>query len=280
MGDHSTIVCEAEGENILLTDSAKAKLRGLKMYGKPTQDGTPSPENPVDIVGAGQDGDVCVKVCGTNLIETIAGKKAGETITASYGDVNANNYTDAILYELPCYGVERFLSWTATHTSGYTLYLRFFDKDKNYISNVKPGFASGGNVDVKRTTVVPSEAKYYAIVARQEYTCVCSEFMLNLGSIALPYEPYNGNTLTVLTPNGLNEGDYIDFEEGVRMESGIKTPLTEEELAQFAALQTNYPTTTILNDAGVGMEVSYVADTKNYIDKKFNELAAAIVAKA
>lgn len=57
----------------------------------------------------------------------------------------------------------------------------------------------------------------------------------------------------------------------------VETPLTAEQLAAFAALRTNYPTTTITNDSGAYMAVDYVADTKNYIDNKFAELAAAIV---
>ena len=48
-------------------------------------------------------------------------------------------------------------------------------------------------------------------------------------------------------------------------------------LAQYATLHTNYPNTTVLNDAGAGLGVKYVADAKNYIDNKFNELAAALV---
>jgi len=49
------------------------------------------------------------------------------------------------------------------------------------------------------------------------------------------------------------------------------------ELAQYAGQHTNKPSTTVHNDAGAGMKLAYVADTKAYIDKKFNELAAAIV---
>ena len=63
-----------------------------------------------------------------------------------------------------------------------------------------------------------------------------------------------------------------------RLATTIETPLTEEELAQYRELLTNYPTTTATNNAGVGMKVSYVADAKNYIDKKINELRLAIVA--
>lgn len=46
----------------------------------------------------------------------------------------------------------------------------------------------------------------------------------------------------------------------------IETPLTAEELTAYAALRTNKLNTTILNDAGAHMEVSYIADTKVYID--------------
>lgn len=55
----------------------------------------------------------------------------------------------------------------------------------------------------------------------------------------------------------------------------IETPLTEAEAAQLAALHTHKPTTTVTNDAGAEMDVTYVADTKAYIDNKFAELQAA-----
>lgn len=57
----------------------------------------------------------------------------------------------------------------------------------------------------------------------------------------------------------------------------IERDLTPEELAAYSSLHTNYPTTVITNDAGAHMEASYVADTKAYINKKFEELNQAIV---
>ena len=57
----------------------------------------------------------------------------------------------------------------------------------------------------------------------------------------------------------------------------IEINLTPEEIAAYKALRTYSPTTVITNDAGAGMEVTYVADTKAYIDKKFKELNQAIV---
>ena len=57
----------------------------------------------------------------------------------------------------------------------------------------------------------------------------------------------------------------------------IETDLPPETIEAFKTLHTNYPTTVIYNDENAGMEVSYVADTKHYIDKKFEELNQAIV---
>lgn len=57
----------------------------------------------------------------------------------------------------------------------------------------------------------------------------------------------------------------------------IVTDLTEEDIEAYRQLNMNYPTTTILSNAE--LEVEYVADTKLYIDKKFEELAVAIVSQ-
>lgn len=51
------------------------------------------------------------------------------------------------------------------------------------------------------------------------------------------------------------------------MSEPIEITLTAEEITAFKALRTNYPNTTILNDAGAWMSVKYNADTKSYVDK-------------
>ena len=60
----------------------------------------------------------------------------------------------------------------------------------------------------------------------------------------------------------------------------IETSLSPEEIAAYKSLTTHKTTTLISNDAGAGMEVTYVADPKTYIDNKFAELSQAIVASA
>lgn len=60
----------------------------------------------------------------------------------------------------------------------------------------------------------------------------------------------------------------------------VVTNLSAEEVQKILALHTNKPNTTIWNDQNAEMQVTYVADTKSYIDKKFKELSDAIVASA
>lgn len=60
----------------------------------------------------------------------------------------------------------------------------------------------------------------------------------------------------------------------------ILTELSSEEVQKILALHTNKPNTTIWNDQNAEMQVTYVADTKSYIDNKFKELSNAIVASA
>ena len=46
----------AEGTSIVVSDSADANLKAFSIYGKSTQNGTPTPTAPVDIVSVGDDG--------------------------------------------------------------------------------------------------------------------------------------------------------------------------------------------------------------------------------
>ena len=267
------IVAAATRESIQLTDSAAQKLRGLKLYGWSRQDGTPSPDNPVEIVSAGAKGSITVNIDGdtpqtlTALTPNgLPGIKvsSGGTHTDSTGQQSICDEIDAgrgvyiqIMGIRVYTGEEKILA--TGYPKSFTVEQLDCDYDKpilcshfafsNQYGGSKPGagassfskaiifnFSGTGIVTVERN---PAEAKAWFKAQYDNGTPVVVRYVL-------------------ATP--------------------IERPLTKEELAQFAALHTNYPTTTILNDEGVGMEVSYVADTKNYIDKKFNELAAAIVA--
>ena len=79
----------------------------------------------------------------------------------------------------------------------------------------------------------------------------------------------------------------IDVEEfvgsGLDIQYKIKEPivtnLSAEEVQKILALHTNKPNTTIWNDQNADMQITYVADTKSYIDNKMAELQALLLEK-
>ena len=53
---------KGHGEAVNIIDSIKSELNGLKLYGKSTQDGTPTPETPIPIVSAGDSGTITITI--------------------------------------------------------------------------------------------------------------------------------------------------------------------------------------------------------------------------
>ena len=108
----------------------------------------------------------------------------------------------------------------------------------------------------------------------------------NINGHEITYAPGNGIIVFGLKKSLVPSGDldeirnYItsnNFAFLILIDSPIEKDLAPEEITEYKKTHTNYPTTVITNDAGAHMEVSYVADTKAYIDKKFKELNQAIV---
>ncbi len=62
------IVESVSGTLLNVKDSANAFLEDFSMSGKTTQDGTPTPDAPVEIANAGEDGNIEIKVTGKNLL--------------------------------------------------------------------------------------------------------------------------------------------------------------------------------------------------------------------
>lgn len=63
------------------------------------------------------------------------------------------------------------------------------------------------------------------------------------------------------------------------MKDSVETPLSADDLAAYKAMRSTKPNTTVYNDAGAWQHVDCAADTKLYIDKKFNELQSAILSQ-
>ena len=66
---YSPVVCESAGKNIALIDSAKNPLHGLRLFGRTTQNGTPTQGSPIPLVSAGNNGSINISVDGKNIAD-------------------------------------------------------------------------------------------------------------------------------------------------------------------------------------------------------------------
>lgn len=72
------------GNPIAVDDAFSAPLCGLTVYGKSTQDGTPTPDAPVPIVSTGDGGSLAVKVTGRNILDMRNSKKSNTNSGVTY----------------------------------------------------------------------------------------------------------------------------------------------------------------------------------------------------
>lgn len=99
------------------------------------------------------------------------------------------------------------------------------------------------------------------------------------------YGIVSGDNATLTSPNEFNAWFAQQYAAGTpvkvyyALENPIETPLTADEIAAFKVIKSNYPNTTVLNDAGAGMLVRYNADTETWIKNLIDEKIAAAVAK-
>lgn len=96
--DNVEIVKTASGSVINVSDSADYRLLGLKLYGKSVQDGTPTPEAPVEIESAGEEDGITIGVFGRNLIdptdqEAWQSRRGGEVEILGNGKVQVSGVT-------------------------------------------------------------------------------------------------------------------------------------------------------------------------------------------
>lgn len=351
------IVESANGNGYCIPDSADEPLRSLRILGKSTQNGDPTPTTPVPIVNVGDKGNIGIKLEGKNLCEeetrtnnNIYTKpialKAGTTYTLSSNKGNTNLYfNDSQTSEnlLKAYGVNS-LSYTPDKDvmavgmtyrepkimDGEMLQLELGPAATGYEPYKAPQNLAVQTPNGLLGIPVRSGGNYTDHDGRQ---WICDEidygqsvYIQRIGKTVVDGEnvkftPNAGNTTWNLPTNtsvGVAYGtsvmsqyfksdkfavnhiyDFIftkadnmkgHFETADElnafcaeknsagkpliiyycMDSPIETPLSPEDVAAYKQLRMNYPATTILNDENAEIDVTYVADTKNYILKREN----------
>ena len=217
----------------------------MNIYGHSTQDGTPSPDNPVPIVSAGDEGEINVSVSD--------GGTQSQTLTLSTpGGLpgipvdSGGNYTDESGQQWICDEIDL--------------------KRGKYVQYIKKIILDG-------TEGSWSEREVYAYgfyTGELITKAICNYFpsaqsINDLGQTESIYA-INSTLLvfTYLSAQDLDEWKIWLSQHPVTVYYALATPietdLTAEEIAAYQALRTYSPTTTVSNDANAWMKVEYLTE--------------------
>ena len=268
---HST----ASGSVITANDAAEGRpFRRLRVFGKSTQDGAPSVENPVPIVSAGESGTINVSISDSGSQSqslTLATPNGLPGVPVS----KDGNYTDADGQQWVCDEIDlgrgKYVQRIETRILDGT------EAWKHRITN------SGNNNlqllinDRLSSTIHRSFCNYLPYK-----NFIWDDNIVNLPKIysydleiTASFPPESEFKSVEIWNSWLKEKG--DFKFQYVLATPIERDLTPEEITAYKALHTNYPTTVISNDAGAHMEVAYVADTRNYIQNLEQRLSAKLV---
>ena len=266
------------GNPIAVDDAFAAPLRGLTVYGKSTQDGTPSPDNPVPIVSAG-DG-------GTILVTVGDGADGQQTITLQTPNglpgipvASGGNYTDQNGQQWVCDEVD---------------FARGVRVQRVRIKALSPDIAwsyrktnSGNNNFQVRI--------YNADVALNKKPCFCN-ILRYTGNVwddipqNLPKIYANDQEITISFPPNSEYSSLEAFKQLLTnvksviyytLATPIETPLTPAEIAAYKALTTYAPDTVVQASDSAGVKLEYQRDVNIAINWKtaINQLKTDVDAK-
>lgn len=222
----NVLVGSETGNPVSCDDAYSAPLCGLTVYGKSTQDGTPTLDAPVPIASAGDGGSVAVKVTGKNLFPVITNANISKI----------NKPTGGVRYGYVFY-VPAQSSVTASGNAdiGTNCFVGDFDiKTQTYTQKAQLVSEKGGTYTAKL------QSGWYVIYIADDYLPTiltklnAAKIQLEIGTKATVYEPYREQLLTLPTPNGLpgipvtSGGNYTDQNgqqwvcDEVDLERGVK----------------------------------------------------------
>ena len=214
------------GNPVSVSDAFSAPLCGLTVYGKSTQDGTPSPDNPAPIVSAGDGGNVTLKVTGKNLLYIPDGVRTvrGVTITSKNGRISIsgtateNGYVYLPVKQISIHG----LALLSSNVS---------DPVAKLVSESWEVLFAQGKANATQRVIT---RVCFIVKEGANYDSDDINVQLELGTTATAYSPYREQLFTLPTPNGLpgipvtSGGNYTDPQgqqwvcDEVDLERGVK----------------------------------------------------------
>lgn len=220
------LVGSETGNPLSVDDAFAAPLCGLTVYGKSTQDGTPTPDAPVPIVSAGDGGTIAVKVTGKNLFPVVTNANLSKI----------NKPTGGVRYGYVFYVPVKSSVTASGNADIYTnCFVGDFDiKTQTYTQKARLISERGD------TYAATLQSGWYVIYIANDYLPTVliklnnAKIQLEIGTEATVYEPYHEQLLTLPTPNGLpgipvtSGGNYTDSTgqqwvcDEVDLERGVK----------------------------------------------------------
>ena len=174
--------------------------------GKPS----PSPEYPQEIHSAGDEGEIGVGVTGENILNPDWINDTNDNILFSCRGLKPGNYTISFVSTA---------DWWTNNDNNHTWYIHYYgENDEVEIGSTNITFADAAiNVRSHGNFTIPQgtdkiRLNVYSGVTKASIT----DLMLNIGLAVLPYEPYQSQSLTFQTLNGLpgipvdSGGNFVD----------------------------------------------------------------------
>ena len=267
------------GNPIAVDDAFSAPLCGLTVYGRSTQDGTPTPDSPVPIVNAGDGGSVVVTLSD--------GKGKTQTLTLPTPNglpgipvKTGGNYIDPQGQQWVCdevdlergVKVQRVKVLNLLDSSG-------FDNNGTWHIATK-NFGAG-------TSYIPVEWQDNIV------KCLCTTFSVQMTSYSTGsnadlslYYSRMGDTISLKSALFEPKGQYATLDEAkvwftahptylyVPIEP-IETPLTPAEIAAYKAITAYGPDTVVQASDGAGVKLEYQRDV-NIAIKKLEDAVASM----
>ncbi len=263
----SAIVAEATGSSIALTDASDRPLRGLILYGKTTQSGTPAPDAPVELVNVGSTGTTQVTVQGQTVTVPTPNGLPGLPVASggNYTDESGRQWICDTMNLIRGVYVKRIAEKVLTGTSE-----AWFGNAASYANWVAAQCAKDA------TASTPVMCTHYVGVAGGSPSAG-QVSISNAGSVVIKDPAIGADSAAIKTYLAEQYAAGTPVRVRYALAAPVETPLDAQSLATYAALHTVKLNTTVLNDTGAGMKVAYVADAKAYIDNKFAALSAAIM---
>lgn len=281
----NVLVGTETGNPIAVDDAFPAPLCGLTVYGKSTQDGTPTPDAPVPIVSAGDGGTIAVKVTGKNRMPP---------------NLKANDVIECFIKKNTL--ITLVFKGDLVSKGGNILF--FSENNEQQWFGIDIGNAE------QHITLRINATKFKYLLKDTISENVC----LTWNASSPDYEPYREQLLTLPTPNGLpgipvtSGGNYtdpqgqqwvcdeVDLERGVKvqrvdkaafdstkplaeqnaiLDTPIETPLTSAEIAAYSAITTYGPDTVVQASDGAGIRLEYQRDV-NIVVKNLEDAIASM----